>query len=317
MTAQPLIYVHGAGAQQPAPALKRELDQLVFGRDTGTTRVAYYSDVRWPPAAGDQRTIGPDRSRRRWRSRAIRAAAQPGVSPRAAAQAIVEATLAAPPPATTRDVRGRDSEAERAVRPPADAYRLIEQLYRRADRIAKRSAAPPASVAVGPTFLDPIFRWVVGRFASDVIDYLYGADKKRMQAPVRAALLDRPSPAVVVAHSLGTVILYDVLSEPACAGLRIRQLITVGSPLGIGNIQERLRDGAGRPNPVPPSVAAWANFADSWDPVALDPTLHDEFTPNDRSARDERVNNPAGNNHDLTGYLSVAMVRSAIVAAAG
>lgn len=316
MAARPLIYVHGAGAQQPVAAFKHQLDQVLFGQDMATTRVGYYSDVRWPPAAGRGPTIGPEGATRARRSRVIGATTQPGVSPKAAAAAIVDAALVPPPAAPGRRVRGVAPDAEPPTPPPADAYRLVEQLYRRADRIAKRSAAP-RPVALGISFPDPIFRWVIGRFASDVIDYLYGPFKKPMQEPVRKALLNGPPPTVIVAHSLGTIILYDVLSEPAFAGLRIEQLVTVGCPLGIGNVQDELRDRAGRPNPVPPSVKAWANYADRWDPVAIDPTLHDDFTPNERSARDERVNNPAPDNHDLPGYLSVAMVRSTIVSAAG
>ena len=150
-----------------------------------------------------------------------------------------------------------------------------------------------------------------------MIDYLYGPYKEAMRAPVRAALLKNPTPKVIVAHSLGTIILYDVLSEPALSGLAVNLLVTVGCPLGIGNVQERLRDSAGRPNPVPPQLAAWSNFADRWDPVALDATLHDEFSPPQNFANDAAVNNPARNNHDLTGYVSVASVNSSISGAVG
>jgi hypothetical protein len=50
--------------------------------------------------------------------------------------------------------------------------------------------------------------------------------------------------------------------------------------------------------------------------VAIEQTLRDEFDPED-FATDEEVNNPARDNHELLGYLSVAMVRDTIVAAAG
>ena len=315
MAVRPLIYVHGAGAQQPVASLKHQLDQVLFGQDMATTRVGHYSDVRWPPPGSRGPRVGPERGTRARRSRVIGATTHPGVSPKAAAAAIVESTLLLPPAARGRRNRGVAPDTEPPAPPPADAYRLVEQLYRRADRIAERSAAP-RPVAVGISFPDPIFRWVIGRFASDVIDYLYGPFKKPMQEPVRKALLDGPPPAVIVAHSLGTIVLYDVLSEPAFAGLSI-ELVTVGCPLGIANVQDELRDRAGRPNPVPRSVKAWANYADRWDPVAIDPTLRDDFTPIERSAKDERVNNPAPDNHDLLGYLSVAMVRATIVAAAG
>ncbi len=94
-------------------------------------------------------------------------------------------------------------------------------------------------------------------------------------------------------------------------------LVTLGSPLAIANVQQCLRDRAGRPHPVPPEVHAWENFADFWDPVALDKTLRDDFDPPPRFAHDHLVNNPARDNHALAGYCSIASVRAAIAGAAG
>jgi hypothetical protein len=336
MAAQPLVYVHGAGAQKPAQALKDELDQMVFGRQMPTTRVAYYADVRRPPAgpvagpvAGRGRRgaqPGAQPSGRAARDRAVRVAASPQLPPKAAAAAIVAAALgpAAAAPASRRGgpvgaggrAAGRQPQAEPAPQ-AAEAQKLVEQMYRYADRVAARSAAAKRGPVAGISFPDPIFRLVVGTFASDVLDYLFGGFAQQMRTPVRQALLNGPAPKVIVAHSLGTIILYDVLSEPAFAGFDVQLLVTVGCPLGIGNVQARLRDGAGRPNPVPGAVKAWANFADRFDPVALDRTLRDEFSPPKNFAVDESVNNPAKNNHDLTGYLSIDLVRSPIVAAVG
>jgi hypothetical protein len=313
MAAKPLLYVHGAGPQQPAAAFKREADLILFGRDMPATRVAHYAGVRWPPAGAGPFAAAPSRAGRARRMAAIRGSMAPQVSPNAAAAAIIAATLTAPPP--------RGSAA--AAPPPASAAdvaaarRLVAQLYRRADRVASRSSVARPGVALGPTFPDAIFRFIVGQFASDAIDYLFGSWTEAMRAPVRQALLRSPRPKVIVAHSLGTVILYDVLSEPVFAGFRVDLLVTVSSPLGIGNIQKRLRDGAGRPNPVPKPIRAWSNFADRFDPVALDATLRDEFEPPKDFAVDESVNNPARNNHDLPGYLSVGIVRSTIADAVG
>ena len=105
--------------------------------------------------------------------------------------------------------------------------------------------------------------------------------------------------------------------QVSLAGFRVDLLVTVGSPLGIGNIQQHLRDGAGRPNPVPKPVRAWSNFADRFDPVAIEATLRDEFDPPKDFATDTGVNNAARNNHDLPGYLSVGVVRQTIADAAG
>lgn len=324
MSPLPLVYVHGAGPQQPAPAFKHELDLLLFGRDMPSTRVGYYADLRWPPggAAGGGGVgvaAGPTGVSRQRRATAIRRAAEPGTSPRVAATEILAATLKGP------GGRGAAGAAagldEQAL---ADARKLVERLYAGADKIAAASAGPtPAApahapgLALTPVIPDPIFRFVVGKFASDVLDYLFGPHKEAMRAPVRAALLASPRPRVVVCHSLGTIITYDVLSEPALAGLDIDLLVTLGSPLAIANVQQCLRDGAGRPHPVPPEVGAWDNFADFWDPVALDKTLRDDFDPPPRFAHDHLVNNPARDNHALAGYCSVASVRAAITAAAG
>ena len=322
MAAKPLVYVHGAGPQKPAGELRDELDQIVFGGKMTTTRVAHYANVRWPVAApiGGRVPAGVGPSRQAAREKAISSAAKPHVSPKDAADKIVAATLA--PGSRTGPTAGRTSgtAAGKASTSPTtadarEAAKLVEKLYREADRVAARSKS--GRQVGGITFPDWVFRRVIGQFASDVVDYLYGEFTERMRAPVRKALVNGPAPGVLVAHSLGTIILYDVLSEPAFAGFDVQQLVTVGCPLGIGNVQNRLRDSAGRPNPVPGAVKAWTNFADRFDPVALDATLRDEFTPPKNFATDEEVNNPAKNNHDLTGYLAIEVVRSSIVAAVG
>jgi hypothetical protein len=320
LAAKPLVYVHGAGQQKRPQELKDELDLVLFGAKMPTTRVAHYSDVRWPPAgAFGGRQPGASASRSA-RDRVVKAAASPEVTPNAAAAAIVAATLApsirrAPPAGRARGrAAGRGTTTTAAD--AAKARRLVAQLYRSADRVGAVSSAPQDRMVAGISFPDFIFRRVVGAFASDVVDYLYGAFAEAMRAPVRQALLNGPRPGVVVAHSLGTIIAYDVLTEPAFSSFDI-QLVTLGSPLGIGNVQDRLRSGTGRPNPVPTPVKQWANFADFFDPVALDRTLGNEFSPPSDFADDETVNNPAQDNHALTGYLSIAVVRSAIVAAIG
>src|SRR6186997_1387025 len=88
MAPLPLLYVHGAGPQQPAPAFKHEADMILFGRDMPTTKVAHYSEVRWPPA-GSGPTAAPNRAGKTRRVAAIRGSMAPQVSPTEAADAIV------------------------------------------------------------------------------------------------------------------------------------------------------------------------------------------------------------------------------------
>jgi hypothetical protein len=320
VAAKPLVYVHGAGVQKRPKELKEECDLFVFGRVMPNTRLAHYADVRWPPAGPQGAVVRPGTraADRAGRERTVRKATKPDKTARSAAAEIVAARLApgaegdlAEASVATRAGRRRPSSVTADA---AAAQQLTEQLFRKADRVAARSAAPQRLAGVG--FPDPIFRWVVGAFASDVIDYLFGGFAEAMRAPVRAALLANPRPGIVVAHSLGTIITYDVLSEDAFKGFDVPLLVTLGCPLGIENVQKRLRNSAGRPNPVPKSLKAWSNFGDRFDPVTIELTIRDEFSPGN-FARDETVNNPAKNNHDLPGYLSIPVIRNAIAAAVG
>ncbi len=318
MSSLPLVYIHGAGPQAPVTNFKREADRLIFGKDMPSTRVGYYANVRWPAVSGGGTVAAPARASRARRVKAIRSAMEPEITADAAADAIVAATLITPTP------RRRGAAAAAAAAPQvsaadlAKAKSLVEQLYQEADRIANRSPRPRSrGTALNITFPDPIFRFVVGKFASDVIDYLYGPFKAPMREPVKKALLATPAPRIVVAHSLGTIITYDVLTTtPELANLKLDLLFTLGCPLGIGNVQQLVRDRAGRPNPIPAQLTAWSNYSDPFDPVALEHTLTDEFAPKN-FARDEEVNNQARNNHDLTGYLEIPLIARGIAAAAG
>ena len=132
---------------------------------------------------------------------------------------------------------------------------------RRAATEARRGAVPPGGprwpgarppggrLGAGPSFPDPTTSGgIVGVLASDVIDYLYAGFADRMRAPVGAALLGNSrtegrGSRTASARSSPTV----PLSEPAFRNRPLPLLVTLGSPLGIGNVQARLRDRAGRP----------------------------------------------------------------------
>ena len=115
---------------------------------------------------------------------------------------------------------------------------------------------------------------------------------------------------VVVGHSLGTVIAYDVLSEPGFAASAVPLLVTLGSPLGYTETQDVIT----KPLRLPAPVQLWANFADPLDVVALDTSLADEFQGAPRII-DARVDNPSPNNHAACGYLGAGQVRATVAAA--
>jgi hypothetical protein len=104
-----------------------------------------------------------------------------------------------------------------------------------------------------------------------------------------------PKTRVLVGHSLGSVVTYEVLcAEPY---LPVTTLVTLGSPLGIPNlIFDRLQPEPGRW----PNVNAWTNIADRGDVVALAKKLRPLF--GDR-VRDILVHNGA-KAHDVRPYLT-------------
>ncbi len=141
-----LVYVHGAGRQKPAPALKHDIDMVLFGKDMPTSRIGYYANVRWPsaatPAGPAVTAIGAASKTRR--TSAIRATLDPNLSANDAANEIVDATLRGPGGGAVAAAVAGTTPAE-----IAQAKRLVAQLYRRADKIAARSAAPAPAAGLG------------------------------------------------------------------------------------------------------------------------------------------------------------------------
>lgn len=84
---------------------------------------------------------------------------------------------------------------------------------------------------------------------------------------------------VVLSHSLGTVIAYDCLKRVSdCAG--VTGLITIGSPLGLDEIQHCMKPQWSRDNgyPLERVSTRWVNIYDRIDPVVgLDPRFADDY----------------------------------------
>src|ERR1700730_3653625 len=102
-------------------------------------------------------------------------------------------------------------------------------------------------------------------FLADVHDFLYDTD---LRAHMEQTLLDRMAagggPFVVVAHSQGTMIAYDVLRRLNRAQVQVPLFVTIGSPLGLSEVRDELQhwSGAADKLPFPPCVDTWVNVAD-------------------------------------------------------
>ncbi|MFI6173785.1 hypothetical protein ACIBCN_43930 [Nocardia sp. NPDC051052] len=147
---------------------------------------------------------------------------------------------------------------------------------------------------------------VIDLWLRDVSLYVTNAGVQRAIDQVVATELTT-APFVLVAHSLGTVVAYNVLRSPERLG-RCRGFITLGSPLGIPSIRRRLR----APLTYPHELAGWLNAFDPADIVALRP-LDDSYFPTDPPIENHGgVTNFTSNRHGIAGYLADPTVAARI-----
>lgn len=124
---------------------------------------------------------------------------------------------------------------------------------------------------------------------------------------------DRNGPHIVIAHSMGTVISYDCLKRvddcPAVDGY-----VTIGSPLGLDEIQDKLQPGWTRDDGFPSERVRgdWVNVYDRLDPVAgLDPAIGNDFRKSGEAAViDVHQVNPGAWRHDAGKYIAGALFRA-------
>jgi len=148
----------------------------------------------------------------------------------------------------------------------------------------------------------------------DVYRYLTDpAVRNRLEAGVAEALSgDRAN--VIVAHSLGSVVAYNVLRREENRGRwQTPLLLTVGSPLGVTAIRTALRRDT--PHRFPADVSRWVNALDVRDFVALYPLTPEHFPlsrPEPAISNYTDVVNHTPNRHGIDGYLDDTFVARTI-----
>ncbi|MFO1076153.1 MAG: S8 family peptidase [Planctomycetota bacterium] len=272
-----LIFVHGIGAQEPAPRLKLLWDVALFGADTGEqSRMAYWADILHPASATAGTTAQGLRE-------------EDGIDLQRALEQ-----------------RGLSLDHE-------EVAALVNGLLNRFD--LGRPVGPRARILPLPRFLRrPLARAFLEVLVADTAAYFFRPTlRKRIRQRLADALPADDTPITLVSHSQGTIIALEVLAERAkTRPVSVREWVTLGSPLGIREVQDFLSCELR----VPEGVAKWTNFADPLDPVAFDKRLGNDFEPfgfvEDHLIVNERTKwlNP----HSSLGYLSNATVRKVVAA---
>jgi len=198
------------------------------------------------------------------------------------------------------------------------------------------TAAPPSSELEGREELLPPFlaQRFMKAFLRDVHHYLFNerySPRAGVEYPVRDVIRDRavetllqgaeqPGPHIVISHSMGTVIIYDCLKRVE-ATPRVDVLVTIGSPLGLTEIQDQLKPEWSRSNGFPGERVSgrWLNVYDRIDVVALlDPKLANDYRREDASVvNDLNEDNYGRWRHDIGKYLSGIRLRTELAGMLG
>jgi hypothetical protein len=122
---------------------------------------------------------------------------------------------------------------------------------------------------------------------------------------VAAVLTEEPT--VVVAHSLGTIVAYSILTTDSRM-LKVPLLVTLGCPLGVRAVRDQFR-----PLHSPDPVGSWYNAFDTRDVVALYPLDPTNFPVNPPIMNNNAVKNHTDNRHGIDGYLDDKAVATQIL----
>ncbi|HXG86707.1 MAG TPA: S8 family serine peptidase [Vicinamibacterales bacterium] len=293
-----VIYVHGIGNKPIESVLKCQWDHALFGYDLGErSRLAYWVNrAYYPTPAAGTCTSGD----------------------------VTEVENAPTGRAFSVEQHLENTPIEAEVDALTDDPKEKATLLRIVAKVEARGV--PAQVrGVNATgihgFILPLPRflreWITRRitraFARDVHDYLFVETRRdAMRTSLTERLEAGGGPFIVIAHSQGTMIAYDVLRR--LPNLDIALFVTIGSPLGIQEVQDQLEKFDGKKAlAVPTCVKRWLNVYDDDDPVAADEKISNDFLPKGR-IEDVKIRNlesPA-HPHSGTGYLRTDPVRHAV-----
>ncbi len=159
----------------------------------------------------------------------------------------------------------------------------------------------------------------VSKMMPDLKAYLYEGERERMCGVLMQELDEAHRSGeeiMIIAHSMGTMIAFDTLSR---SSIKVKSFITIGSPLGLEEIQDRYKEwykGRGSLLPAPCGVVAeWNNFANRFDAVALDAHLCDDFAP--EAFVQDSIDWWLKDWHAAERYLGLDKVRSVVKRACG
>ncbi|MBL8300463.1 MAG: hypothetical protein JNN30_19165 [Rhodanobacteraceae bacterium] len=151
----------------------------------------------------------------------------------------------------------------------------------------------------------------------DGVNFQVRSELRRRLVDKLKAAAEKGEKLVVVSHSMGTMVAYDVLRN--CADCpKVETLITLGSPLGIKEVQVELRAPGLQKNDFPAATTSrWINIYDPLDPICgADPKFANDFEPVDgKSVEDIKESNWSKWRHTITHYFAGLQFRAKLTEA--
>jgi hypothetical protein len=229
---------------------------------------------------------------------------------------VVEGDLRTPKPETPRE-RAFVRKLEAKLSANLDAMP--------AEAMAAPGGAPASEMEIARWLPGPVKQAIVKKAAMEAFYFLFDKEYERadgqrfkVRSELRRRLLkelagatEKAEKVVLVAHSMGTMVAYDVLRNcPECP--LVDTLFTLGSPLGIREVQDELvAEGASDVDFPAAKLSRWINVYDPLDPVCgADPRLANDYQPVDGlSVTDVKESNWGGWRHTITHYFAGTLLR--------
>ncbi len=206
------------------------------------------------------------------------------------------------------------------VKPPSRVrQRFLDYLERQIDKIFLKKNLSIHFVAVTDFIMRSFFKDLDAYYSSATITM--DGRERLLREVIRERLAQaihqhRKKKIMLIGHSMGSIIAYDVLSQTA-PDVAIDTLVTVGSPLGMpiiiakvaSEMKQRLVKRAKLQTPEN-VMRCWYNFSDLRDRVTLNYNLSDDYRSNSRGVHvidkivcNNYVYKGRKNPHKIYGYL--------------
>ncbi|MDZ7331105.1 MAG: GPI inositol-deacylase [candidate division KSB1 bacterium] len=206
------------------------------------------------------------------------------------------------------------------VRTPSRVrQRFLDYLERQLDKLFLKKNLSIHFVAVTDFIMRSFFKDLDAYYSSTTITI--NGQEQLLREVIRQRLAQvlrrhRKQRIMLIGHSMGSIIAYDVLSQTA-PDVAIDTLVTVGSPLGmpiiIAKVASEMKGRLVRRAKLqtPENVMRfWYNFSDLRDRVTLNYNLGDDYRPNSRGVHvvdkivfNNYVYKGRKNPHKIYGYL--------------